>query len=122
MESAGIKSRSRQRFEALERANRVRVIRAELKRGIAAGEVSAADVILLSRWEVHGMPVAEVLTSQRQWGNARCRHILMPLHMHENKTIGSMTGRQRVALAASLRAVAKSAGDRARASRGRRGR
>ena len=47
-----------QRLRALERANEVRLARAELKRRIADGEVSAADVILAvlrrraaGRWE-----------------------------------------------------------------------
>ena len=35
-----------QRLRALERANQVRLARAELKRRIADGDVSAADVIL----------------------------------------------------------------------------
>ena len=39
-----------QRLRALERANEVRLARAELKRRIATGEISAAQVILaLSR-------------------------------------------------------------------------
>jgi hypothetical protein len=102
MELVAIESHSRQRREALARANLVRLVRAKLKRRIAQGEVSAAEVILVSRWEVEGMSIAELLTSQRQWGEARCRRALMPLHIHGNKTIGSMTERQRVALGALL--------------------
>src|SRR3954464_7927677 len=41
-----------QRLHALARANRIRQVRAVLKRGIAAGQLSAAEVILRHRWEV----------------------------------------------------------------------
>jgi|SRR2546430_12788304 len=91
-----------QRLEALARANRVRQTRAVLKRRIADGDVSAADVILLHRWEVETMPVGDVLTSQRRWGDTRCRRFLTAMRMQESKTIGSMTERQRLALAAGL--------------------
>jgi hypothetical protein len=102
MEPALLESQSRQRREALARANLVRLARAQLKRRIAQGEVTAAQVILVSRWEMESMPIAEVLTSQPQWGKTRCRRALMTLRMHEHKTIGSMTQRQRLALAALL--------------------
>jgi hypothetical protein len=102
----GTTTRSHQRREALVRANRVRLARAALKRRIAKGEVSAADVILFHQWEVGSMPVGDVLTSQRHWGNVRCRRLLTPMRLEEGKTIGSMTERQRRALAAQLRAQA----------------
>jgi hypothetical protein len=93
-----------QRLEALGRANRVRHARAQLKRRIADGGVSAAEVILFHQWEVASMPVGDVLTSQRHWGELRCRRFLTPMGMQQSKTIGSMTERQRRALAARLRA------------------
>ncbi len=93
-----------QRREALARANRVRQVRADLKRRIAEGDLSAAEVILLHQWEVASMRVGDVLTSQRHWGRKRCRRLLTPLRVGEDKTIGSMTERQRRALAAQLRA------------------
>ena len=48
------------------------------------------------------MTVSDLLTSQRRWGNTRCRKFLQCIPMSENKTIGSMTDRQRRALAALL--------------------
>jgi hypothetical protein len=91
-----------QRLRALERANRVRIARARLKREIAAGELTAAEVILRPRREIEGMPIAGVLLSQRRWGEDRCRGFLAGLGMSEAKTIGSMTERQRVATASVL--------------------
>jgi hypothetical protein len=94
-----------QHLQALQRANAVRLARAELKRRIAEGDVSAADVILLSPWEAESMTVSDLLTSQRRWGTTRCRKFLQLVPMPENKTIGSMTDRQRRALAQLLGGV-----------------
>ena len=91
-----------QRLDALARANRVRLVRAKVKRSIADGELSAAEVILRHGWEVESMAVGEVLTCQRYWGAMRCRRFLTPMLVAEGKTIGSLTERQRLALAARL--------------------
>ena len=94
-----------QYMRALERANEVRLARAELKRRVGDGEQSAAEVILLSPWEVESMAVADLLMSQRRWGHTRCRKFLAGVPMSETKTIGSMTERQRRTLAAMLNAA-----------------
>jgi hypothetical protein len=91
-----------QHLQALQRANAVRLARAELKRRVADGDVSAAHVILSSPWEADSMTVSDLLTSQRRWGSTRCRKFLQYLSIPENKTIGSMTDRQRRVLAALL--------------------
>ncbi|HSJ99281.1 MAG TPA: hypothetical protein VLC53_19555 [Myxococcota bacterium] len=96
-----------QHLQALQRANRVRLARAELKRRIADGEISAAEVILTSPWEASSMAIADVLMSQRRWGGTRCRKFLAMFRITETKTIGSLTERQRRALAAQLDAHAK---------------
>jgi hypothetical protein len=91
-----------QYMRALERANEVRLARADLKRRVADGEQSAADVILSAPWEVESMAVADLLMSQRRWGHTRCRKFLAGIPMSETKTIGSMTERQRRTLSAML--------------------
>jgi len=91
-----------QYMRALERANAVRLARAELKRRVAFGEIDVAEVILYCPWEAHSMAVGELLTSQRRWGQTRCRKILAQFPMSEKKTVGSMTDRQRRALVAML--------------------
>src|ERR1700730_12754508 len=95
-------ARGPQYMRALERANEVRLARAELKRRVAHGELSAADVILQSPWEAETRAVADLLMSQRRWGHTRCRKFLTAIPMSENKTLGSMTERQRRTLAAML--------------------
>jgi hypothetical protein len=90
---------------ALERANQVRLARAELKRKVAAEALDVADVILECPWEAHSMAVADLLMSQRRWGQTRCRRFLAQIPMSEKKTVGSMTDRQRRTLAAMLASV-----------------
>ena len=48
------------------------------------------------------MTVSELLMSQRRWGRTRCRKYLTAVPLSETKTVGSMTDRQRYALAAML--------------------
>ena len=48
------------------------------------------------------MAVADLLMSQRRWGQTRCRKFLAQVPMSEKKTIGSMTERQRRTLAEML--------------------
>jgi hypothetical protein len=95
-----------QHLQALQRANRVRLARAELKRRVAAGELSAAEVIARSPWEAESMTLAELLTAQRRWGHTRARKFLAAIPVSETKTVGSLTERQRGALATALDAAA----------------
>ena len=91
-----------QRLRALERANEVRLARAELKRRISDGDASAAEVILACPWEADSWSVAELLMSQRRWGITRCRKFLARNQISEIKPIGKLTERQRNLLAAQL--------------------
>lgn len=93
-----------QHMQALARANRVRLARAELKRSIARGDVEAADVIRDCPWETESMTLAELLTSQRRWGRTRARKFLLGLSLSENKRLGTLTERQRALLANELSA------------------
>ncbi|SRR5581483_701962 len=91
-----------QHLRALEQANRVRLARAELKRRIAAQQASVVEVIADCPWQAEGMTISELLMSQRRWGRARCRRLLVSLGIPENKQIGKFTERQRTALCAML--------------------
>jgi hypothetical protein len=91
-----------QHMRALARANEVRLARAELKRRIAHGEATVAEVVLNAPWEAESMTISDLLMSQRRWGSTRCRKLLQGVPMSENKTVGSMTERQRRALAMLL--------------------
>jgi hypothetical protein len=96
---------SSQHMRALARANQVRLARAQLKRNVASEQVAVAEVILACPWEADSMAVADLLMSQRRWGQTRCRRFLAQVPMSETKTVGSMTERQRRTLAAMLASV-----------------
>lgn len=91
-----------QRLRALERANEVRLARAELKRRIADGAISAADVILEPPKEARSWAVGDLLLSQRRWGTTRCRKFLVRNQVNETKPLDQLTERQRRLLAAQL--------------------
>jgi hypothetical protein len=102
--SATVSAGQEQHLRALEYANRVRLARASLKREIAGGELSAADVILTCPWQVQTMKISDLLMSQKRWGRTRCRRLLMAHSVPENKEVGTLTERQRLALSAVLEA------------------
>jgi hypothetical protein len=91
-------------MRALERANSVRLARAELKRAVARGDLDPADVVRDCPWQTESMTISELLTSQRRWGRTRARKFLMPLSMSENKQLGTLTPRQRAMLVTELAA------------------
>jgi predicted metal-dependent hydrolase len=93
-----------QHMMALQRANRVRLARAALKRKVAAGDVDPAEIVLTCPWEVESMSISELLMSQKRWGRTRCRKFLMSIGLPETKTVGSLTERQRRTLVALLTA------------------
>jgi hypothetical protein len=91
-----------QHLRALEYANRVRLARARMKRRIAAGELPVQDVVLSCPWQAHSMSISDLLMSQKRWGRTRSRRLLVSLSVPENKQVGTLTERQRQALAAVL--------------------
>jgi len=91
-----------QHMQALAQANRVRLARAELKRQVAEGEATVAEIVLACPWEAESMAIADLLVSQHRWGRERCRRFLGSVRISETKTIGSMTERQRNELALKL--------------------
>jgi hypothetical protein len=102
--SATASAEQEQHLRALEYANRVRLARARLKRKIAVGELSAAEVILSCPWQAHTMKISDLLMSQKRWGRTRCRRLLIAHSVPENKEVGTLTERQRLALSAVLAA------------------
>jgi hypothetical protein len=91
-----------QHLQALERANEIRLARAAVKRRVATGDLPAAQVVLTCPPEVEGMPVSDLLMSQHRWGRTRCRKLLAAVPLSETKRLGSMTERQKRALAELL--------------------
>jgi anti-anti-sigma factor len=75
-----------------------------LKTRVANGQLAAAEVILSCPSVAAGMPIAQLLASQRGWGEARSRAFLAEVGVREDKSLGSLTERQRQAAASLLRA------------------
>ena len=111
--SATASAGQEQHLRALEYANRVRLARARMKRRIAAGELSASEVVLSCPWQAHSMSISDLLMSQKRWGRTRCRRVLVSLSVPENKSVGTLTERQRLALAAVLAAKTAPSGTQA---------
>lgn len=86
----------------LHRVNEVRLARAELKRRIAGGTITVAEVIVTCPPEAASMTVGELLTSQRRWGAARSSRFLAAVGMPETRTVGELSHRQRSVLTAAL--------------------
>jgi hypothetical protein len=87
---------------ALQRANHVRSERSQLKTRIAHGELPAAEVILTCPPEIRSMPIAQLLASQRGWGEVKSRLLLLEAAVREDKPVGSLTERQRRTVASLL--------------------
>jgi hypothetical protein len=100
-----------QHMRALERANLVRLARAELKREIARGDADPSEIVRDCPWETESMTLAELLTSQRRWGRTRARKFLIPLSLSENKQLGTLTDRQRRMLSTELASRVASRGE-----------
>ena len=116
--SAGVAGNTPRYMLALEHANRVRVARAALKQRVAAGDLEAAEVVLACPWMVQRMPVADLLICQPKWGRVRSLTFLKSVAIAESKTLGSLTERQRVLLAAHLSAKPRGQPSRSLSSAG----
>lgn len=96
-----------QHMQALTRANKVRLLRAEAKNKLAKGEVKASDLLDGDHSPIYYLQsctIAELLRSQRRWGATRTRKFLSELQIREHRSIEDLTRRQRKQIAEALRA------------------
>jgi len=91
-----------QRLAALRLANDVRRARAALKRDIATGTVSMAELLDHPRPPADRCSVIELLMCQRGWGRRRAARLLAADTIGEAKLLGDLTERQRQLLTARL--------------------
>jgi hypothetical protein len=80
---------------ALAKANEVRVARAQLKRGVAAGRIELARVLADPPTCVQTAKVNELLVPRIGPAGRSCAR---PLSDRARKTVGSLSGRQRAEL------------------------
>lgn len=97
-----------QRFDALERANRVRVHRAALKKDLKAGRRAIAKVLLDPPDYLLTAKVYDVLLAAPKYGRVKVNKVLAQCRISPSKTVGGMSERQRFELVALLRSATRS--------------
>lgn len=92
-----------QEMEALANANRIRLARAALKREIAAGRTSVAEVMHSETpdW-LERMAVGELVRATRRMGPSKSTPLLRRVPVSESQQVGRLTERQRRVLAALM--------------------
>jgi len=80
--------------EALTEANEVRYARAQLKRDITAGKVSALEVLQQPADYVQGMKLREVLLAVPRLGPKKVDGVMQSCRLSHRKTIGELQERQ----------------------------
>jgi hypothetical protein len=91
-----------QRLEALERANDVRLYRAEMKREIKRGEVLVQEVLAEPGERVETMKVFDLLLAMPKVGRVKANKVLARSRVSPSKTVGGLTERQRCELLSLL--------------------
>ena len=92
-----------QRMEALQRANDVRVRRAQLKRDLKAGRESIETILLDPPEWVETAKVFDMLLAVPKYGRVKANKILQQCRISPSKTIGGLSERQRAELVSMLR-------------------
>src|SRR5579884_2773724 len=91
-----------QRMEALERANAIRMKRAQLKRDLKAGKRSIHSLLLDPPEYVETAKVFDMLLAVPKYGRVKVNKILVHCRIAPSKTIGGLSERQRSELISLL--------------------
>jgi hypothetical protein len=92
-----------QRMDALNRANRIRTARAQLKRDLKAGRASIHDLLLEPPEFVETAKVFDMLLAVPKYGRVKVNKVLQQCRISPSKTIGGLSQRQRTELVSMLR-------------------
>jgi hypothetical protein len=84
-----------QALQALELANETRYARADLKRCIAQGEVTVAEVLVDIPPLAAKMSIGDLLRAQTRWGSHTSGRLLGRAGVRENRRLCDLTERQR---------------------------
>ena len=87
-----------QRMEALQRANDVRVRRAQLKRDLKAGQESIEAILLDPPEWVSTAKVFDMLMAVPKFGRVKAARLLNQCRISQSKTVGGLSERQRTEL------------------------
>lgn len=89
--------RSEQSEQALRRANKIRLARAQAKRDVRAGRKSIEQALRLSC--VQSMKVWDLLCAQYRWGEHKARMVMESAGVGAHCLVGDLTKRQRTLIA-----------------------
>lgn len=92
-----------QRMSALQHANEIRIYRAELKRDLKAGRVSALTVLAAPDDNLSSMKVFALLLAVPKVGRVKANRWLGTMRVSPSKTVGGLSERQRSELLQMLR-------------------
>jgi hypothetical protein len=85
-------------MEALQRANEIRVQRAELKRRLKDGSVSIRDILEEPPAYVLTAKVYDMLVAVPKLGRVKASRFLNQCRISQSKTVGGLSDRQRTEL------------------------
>jgi hypothetical protein len=92
-----------QRMDALQRANAIRTMRAQLKRDLKAGRVSIHDLLREPPEYLETAKVFDILLAVPKYGRVKANKVLQTCRISPSKTIGGLSERQRNELVSLLR-------------------
>ena len=87
-----------QRMEALQRANDIRVRRAQLKKDLKEGRVAIEKVLLDPPDYVSTAKVFDILMAVPKFGRVKAARLLNQCRISQSKTVGGLSERQRTEL------------------------
>lgn len=91
-----------QHMEALQKAHRIRLARAEMRHDVAEGRTTVAEVVADVPPHAETMMLCDLLALQHRWGKARVRRFCVRVSISEARTLGALTERQRRVVAEAL--------------------
>ena len=91
-----------QRMEALQRANAIRIRRAQLKKELKAGTVAIVEILAEQPEYVQTAKVFDLLIAVPKFGRVKAGRILTACRIAQAKTVGGLSERQRGELLALL--------------------
>ena len=87
-----------QRMEALQRANHIRVRRAQLKKDLKDGRAQIEDILLDPPDWVSTAKVFDMLMAVPKFGRVKAARMLNQCRISQAKTVGGLSERQRTEL------------------------
>jgi hypothetical protein len=91
-----------QRRHALQKANRVRMKKAAIKRQLATGELSIVEILKNPPMVLRVAPIVEILEAAPGIGPSRSRKLMASLNLSENGTFAWLSPERRCELADAI--------------------